>query len=280
MKNEKEFTLDRKFVNVLGSKMHYVEAGEGNTFLFLHGNPTSFFLWRNIIPLVAHYGRTIAPDLIGFGKSDKPKMGYRFLDHYRYLETFIQEMNLKDMVLVGHDWGGVLGFYYAMNHLENVKGISFFETFPFTFSWDYFPLRYKIAFRLFRTPLVGQFLIMVLNVFINQMLPGAVVKKLPKEVLEEYQKPFQTIQSRYPIYVWPNELPIEGRENETFRVIKKLELFLPKFDIPMLLLTASPGGVIRKEKIEWLRKKIKNLTIKDVGNGIHFLQEDNPEGIT
>jgi pimeloyl-ACP methyl ester carboxylesterase len=274
-----EFPFESKFAEVKGSKIHYIEQGEGQVFLFLHGNPTWSYLWRNVIPPVARHGRCVAFDLIGFGKSDKPNSGYTFLEHYEYVEEFIDTLGLKDIILVGHDWGGVLGFYYALNHRDNVRGIAFMETFPFTFNWDYFPGGFRTGFKLFRTPLIGQFLIMVLNMFVNKLLPSAVYGELSKEIHQNYRRPFPTIKSRYPVYVWPNELPIEGRESKTFKAIKRIEESLSEFDFPMLLITCKPGGVLRKEKIDWLRSKIRNLTIKDIGHGIHFIQEDNPVGI-
>ncbi len=274
-----DYPYESKFLDVHGSKIHYIEKGKGTTFLFLHGNPTWSYLWRNVIPPIAKDGCCIALDLVGFGKSDKPDIEYKFLDHYNYVEDFIGKKKLKDIVLVGHDWGGVLGFYYAMHHPENIRGIAFMETFPFTFSWDYFPGKFRIGFKLFRTPLIGKFMIMVLNMFVNKIIPASVYRSVSKEILRNYKKPFPTVKSRYPVYVWPNELPIEGRENDTYREINKLEGSLSDFTCPMLLFTSTPGGVIRQEKVEWLKKTIKDLTIKDIGRGIHFVQEDNPVGI-
>ncbi len=274
-----DFNFESRFIEVNGTQIHFIERGTGQVFLFIHGNPTWSYLWRNIIPPVSSLGRCIAFDLVGFGKSARPDISYRFLEHYRYVEGFISRMGLKDIVLVGHDWGGVLGFYYAMNHPENIKGIACMETFPFTFSWDYFPLKFRLGFRLFRTPLIGKFLIMGLNVFVNRLLPASVYRGISREAHKEYQKMFPTIRSRYPVYVWPNELPIVGSENETFRAIKKIEAFLSECSFPILLFTARPGGIIRQERITWFSNTVSDLTIKDIGNGIHFVQEDNPSAI-
>lgn len=274
-----EFPFESKYVQVHGHQIHYIEKGQGPVFLFLHGNPTWSYLWRNVIPPIAEHGRCVALDLMGFGKSDRPRIGYRFLDHYRYVTGFIETLQLKDIILVGHDWGGVLGFYYSLNNQENIKGIAFMETFPFTFSWDEFPRDFKLGFKLFRTPGIGHFLIMVMNVFVNKILPSAVYRELSEEIHANYKACFPTIRSRYPVYVWPNELPIEGRYNKTFQIIQKIEDALPQFKMPMLLITAEPGGVIRKYRLDWLRKRIHQLTVKSIGPGIHFLQEDNPLGI-
>ncbi len=274
-----DFPYESRFIEVNGSRIHYVEQGEGQVFLFLHGNPTSSYLWRNIIPEVSKHGRCIAPDLIGFGKSDRPDIGYTFTEHYDYIKGFIEALGLNDIVLVIHDWGGPLGFYYAMQNTGNVKGIAFMETFAFTFKWDDFPKDFKMGFKLFRTPIIGQIVIMVLNVFIKQIMPKATHRTLSKEIHDNYKKAFPTINSRFPVYVWPNEIPIEGDENETFRKMKALEEFFPEFEIPMLMFTSTPGGIISPKKAQWFRDRSKDLTEVDLGPGIHYLQEDNPDGI-
>jgi pimeloyl-ACP methyl ester carboxylesterase len=274
-----EYPFESRYVEVLGSKIHYIEEGEGQAFLFLHGNPTWSYLWRNIIPPVSQVGRCVAPDLVGFGRSAKPDMGYTFLEHYRYVEGFIEQMQLRDIILVIHDWGGALGFYYALNHRENVKGIAFMETFPFCIPWTDFPLKFGLTFRLFRTPVIGQLMIMRLNMFVNQVLPAAIHGKLPKEIHARYKEPFPTVKSRFPVYVWPNELPIEDRQGNTYREIKRVEEALPEFAFPMLLFSATPGGLIPPNRVEWFKRTIKDLTVKDIGPGLHYLQEDNPAGI-
>jgi len=274
-----DYPFESRHLDVLGEKMHYIEQGKGRPFLFLHGNPTWSYLWRNILPSVSQIGRSVAPDLVGFGKSAKPNIGYTFLEHYGYVQGFIQEMQLKDLILVVHDWGGALGFYYALNHPENVKGIAFMETFPFSVSWGDFPLGFGLVFRLFRTPVVGKLMIMRMNMFVDRVLPAATRRKLPKEVHARYREPFPTVQSRYPVYVWPNELPISDRQGETYREIKRVESALPEFSFPMLLFSSTPGGLIPPKRVEWLRQKIRDLTVKDIGPGIHYLQEDNPAGI-
>jgi haloalkane dehalogenase len=160
-----------------------------------------------------------------------------------------------------------------------VKGIAFMETFPFSISWSEFPLGFGLGFRLFRTPIIGQFMIMRLNMFVNQVLPAAVHRKLPKEIHARYKEPFPTVKSRFPIYVWPNELPIDDRQSETYREITRVEAALPEFTFPMLLFSSTPGGLIPPKRVEWFKKRIKDLTVKDIGPGIHYLQEDNPAGI-
>ena len=274
------FPFESRFIDVHGSRLHYVDEGKGRPFVFLHGNPTWSYIWRNVIPPMSGKVRCIALDLVGFGKSDKPSIGYTFLEHYRYLSGFMKTLKLRDAVLVGHDWGGVLGFYYAMEQREHVAGMAFMETFPFTFRWDDFPRDFRIAFRLFRTPGIGHFLIMGMNIFINKLIPASVYRGISDEIHENYRKPFPTVRSRFPIYVWPNELPVEGRENETFHAIKKIERTLHEFSFPMLLFTCNPGGVIRTERVKWLREQIQDLTVEDLGPGIHYVQENNPWDIS
>jgi len=279
MAHSADFPFQSRYAEVLGSKMHYIEQGDGPVYLFLHGNPTSSYLWRNVIPPVAAHARCIAPDLIGFGKSDRPDIGYRFLDHYRYLEGFIGALGLKDLVIVGHDWGGALGFYYAMNNPGNVKGYAALETFASTFRWEDFPADFRMGFKLFRTPIVGQFMIMVMNVFINKLLPSAIHGELSKEAHAHYRSAFPTIRSRYPVYVWPNEIPIDDRKNDTYDAMSELERRFSEFEFPILLFTSKPGGIVTPKRVEWFRKNTRDLMVRNIGPGLHYLQEDNPVGL-
>ncbi|HZA69335.1 MAG TPA: haloalkane dehalogenase, partial [Nitrososphaeraceae archaeon] len=171
-----EFKFESNYVEMLGSKMHYIDEGEGDPILFIHGNPTSSYLWRNIIPYVEPYGRAIAVDLMGMGKSDKPDIDYRFVDHAKYLEAFIEKLGLKNITLVVHDWGSALGFNYAMRHEDNVKGIAFMEAFLMPLTWDGFPNNAKKIFQLIRTPDVGYDLIVNKNFFVEQLLPSAILR--------------------------------------------------------------------------------------------------------
>src|SRR3954464_10797213 len=184
-------------IDVHGSRMHYVEEGEGPSVLFLHGNPTSSYLWRNVIPHVSGGARCIAPDLIGMGRSDKPDIDYRFVDHARYLDGFIEALGLGDVVLVLHDWGSGLGFHWARRHADRVRGLAFMEAIlaPVS-SWDAFPEGARQMFQAFRTPEVGWDLICKQNVFVEQALPGSVVRKLSDEEMDAYRAPFPDEASR------------------------------------------------------------------------------------
>ena len=166
------------FVDVLGSRMHYVESGVGDPVLFLHGNPTSSYLWRNVMPHLTPVARCIAPDLIGMGRSDKPVLEYRLADHVRYVDGFIEALGLTRVTLVVHDWGSALGFHHARRHETNVKGIAFMEAVVRPLSWDEWPHTVRPLFQQFRTPEVGWDLIVNKNVFIEQVLPGAIQRRL------------------------------------------------------------------------------------------------------
>ena len=284
-----EFPFQSKYLDIGGSKIHYVEQGKGadNTVLFLHGCPTSSYLWRNIIPIVAaaSNNRCIALDLIGFGKSDKPDLDYNFQDHFKYVKEFIDEMQLgnnKNLIIVGHDWGGVLGFWYALDHQDSIKGMAFMETFPFTISIEDFPPDFANLLQAFRTKGSGYELIQVQNVFVEQVLPSAVFNKqnLSEEIIKHYRAPFPTVESRKPIRRFPEMLPLDPNvESEAYKIFQKLETSLSEFKFPMLLIKGNPGAVIPEPRVKWLQEKIPHLVVRDIGQGIHYLQEDNSEGI-
>jgi haloalkane dehalogenase len=270
-----DFPFASQYIEVHGSKLHYIDEGSGDPILFLHGNPTSSYLWRNIVPHLTPHGRCIALDLIGMGKSDKPDIPYRFLDHAKYVEGFIERLDLSGITLVVHDWGSGLGFHYAMRHEHNVKAIAFMEAIIKPSSWDGFPPDFKMGFKMMRSPL-GWFLISVLNIFVNQILPKAVVRPLTPEEKRYYEAPFKTIRSRKPVRRWPMEIPIDGKPADMQEIVAFYSGRLQQSDLPKLLFYASPGGIIDAKTLEWCRKHLKNLTTVDIGQGIHYLQEDNP----
>ena len=277
-----KFSFENKFIDIGGSSLHFIEEGKGNPILFLHGNPTSCYLWRNIVPLVSSGSHCMALDLIGFGKSDKPDIDYNFQDHYKYIEAFIDALELKNIVIVGHDWGGILGFWYALNHQENVRGIAFMETFPFTFTIDVFPPEFAKLIQAFRTPEQGYQLIQVQNIFVEQILPLNVFNKknVTEELMENYRHPFPTVESRKPIRRFPEMLPLDPNvEKEAYGVIRTIEESLDSFKFPMMLIKGNPGAIISEKRVEWLRARIPDLLVNDIGSCYHYLQEDNPEGI-
>ena len=244
-------------------------------FIFYVGQSTSY-LWRNIIPYLIPHGRCIAPDLIGMGKSDKPDLDYRFFDHSKYLEGFIEKLDLSDVTLVIHDWGSGLGFHYAMRHENNIKGIAFMEAMLKPMKWSEFPNDQKMGFKLFRTTGIGWFMISVMNMFINQLLPQMIVRKLSKEEKIIYKAPYKTISSRKPVRQWPLEIPIDGQPSDVYDAILYYSEKLQKSDLPKILFSASPGAIIDSQYVEWCQQNLKNLKVVDIGEGLHFIQEDNP----
>ena len=271
-----EFPFTSRFIEVHGSRIHYIEEGTGDPILFIHGNPTSSYLWRNIIPYLTIYGRCIAIDLIGMGQSDKPDLDYRFVDHAKYVDGFIEKMKLTNITFVIHDWGSALGFNYAMHHENEVKGIAFMEAILKTVSWDDFPKDFKMGFKLFRAPIIGWLMIAGMNVFIEQILPKAIVRKLTEAEKNHYRAPYRRLKDRKPLWRWPNEIPIDGKPADVTQVVQQYGQKLQESELPKLLFFAQPGGLITSPMVEWCEQKLKNLKSVDIGPGIHYLQEDNP----
>jgi len=272
-----DFPYKSNYIEVHGSKIHYVDEGSGDPILFLHGNPTSSYLWRNVIPHVTSLARCIAPDLIGMGKSDKPDIEYRFFDHAEYLEGFIDEMGIRNITLVVHDWGSALGFHSAMRHENNVKGLAFMEAILLPVpSWEMFDPDLKAIFQGFRTPDVGWDMIVNKNMFVEQVLPEATVRKLREEEMRHYREPFREPSSRKPLWRWPNELPIEGEPANVVEAVENYNQWLQQTDLPKLLFYGHPGVIITAPVVEWCKRNLKQLKTVDIGRGLHYLQEDNP----
>ncbi len=272
-----DFPFESKYAEIHGSKIHYIDEGSGDPILFLHGNPTSCYLWRNIIPYLIPQGRCIALDLIGMGKSDKPDLDYRFFDHSKYVEGFIDKLDLSNITLVIHDWGSGLGFHYAMKHESKIKGIAFMEALIKPMQWEDFPSGFRIGFKLFRTAGIGWFMISVMNMFVNQILPQSIVRKLSTEEKDYYGNPYKTVKSRKPVRQWPCEIPIDGQPSDMYEVISNYNQKLQESELPKLLFYATPGGIIDSKTVDWCQQNLKNLKLIDIGAGIHFLQEDNPD---
>jgi haloalkane dehalogenase len=274
------FPFESRVVDVNGSSMHYVEQGEGSPVLFVHGNPTSSYLWRNVIPHVSGSARCIAIDLIGMGRSDKPDLEYRFVDHSRYFEGAVAALGLEDVALVLHDWGSALGFHYARRNERNVRGLVFMEAIlgPVP-SWDAFPPDARELFQSFRTPDVGWDLIARQNMFVEQVLPGSVLRTLSDEEMDRYREPFPDEQSRKPLWRWPNEIPIAGEPADVAELVTAYAGWLQETEIPKLLFHADPGALVPPPAVEWARAALPNLETVDLGAGVHFLQEDHPHAI-
>jgi haloalkane dehalogenase len=273
-----EFRFESKFVDVHGSKMHYVDVGEGDPILFLHGNPTSSYLWRNIIPHLSGQARCIAPDLIGMGKSDHPEIPYRYDDQYRYVSGFVDELGIgSNLTLVIHDWGSGLGFRWTHEHEESVKGIAFMEAMLGPLTWEIMPANYRMGFRMMRSPGTGWLMISVGNVFINKMLPDMVYRGLSPEAQRYYASAFPTVASRKAVRQWPREIPIDGKPADNAAIVEAFGDWLTRTELPKLLFHGNPGTIIRKKEVAWCRENLANLRIVDIGDGYHFIQEDNPD---
>jgi len=275
------FPFESKFADVHGAKMHYIDIGSGKPVVFLHGNPTSSYLWRNVIPHVSATGggRCIAPDLIGMGKSDKPAgLAYSFMEHYRYVEGFIEALGLRDIVFVLHDWGGALALHYARQHEDNVRGLVLMETIVRPITWDEWPEQAKEVFQAFRTPAVGEQMILENNAFVEQVLPGAILRKLSDEEMDTYRAPYKTPASRLPTLRWPREIPIDGEPPDVTEAVEAFAMWLTQTDLPKLLITAQPGAIMRVTG-QWCLDNLPDLTHVDIGPGVHFIQEDHPHEI-
>ena len=273
------FPYESKYVDVLGSRMHYIDVGKGEPILFLHGNPTSSYLWRNVIPYVQDHYRAIAVDLIGMGKSDKPDIAYTYQDHKRYIEAFIAKLDLRDVTLVVHDWGSVLGFDYAMHHESNVRGIAFMEALvPPAFPAANPPAP-DSTFGRFRTPGVGEKLVLEENVFVERNLPGGVIRILSKEEMDYYRAPYPTPASRKPTLVWPRELPMGGEPARNVQAISQIGEWMRTTKMPMLHLWARPGALMPERVANELVTRVKNLQSTFIGAARHYVQEDQPEAI-
>ena len=274
------FPFPSKFLEVRGSQMHYVEEGEGDPVLFLHGNPTSSYLWRNIMPHVSPHARCIAPDLIGMGKSDKPDLEYRFFEHANYVEGFVDALELDNLTLVLHDWGSALGFHFAALDSKRIKAIAFMESIVLPVpSWDAFSSEFREIFQAFRTEGVGWDLIVNKHMFVEKILPSGVVRPLTEEEMNVYRAPYTDPSSRKPLWRWPNEIPIEGEPSDVAEAVNKYNRKLVDWDVPKLLFYAEPGAIMPRPMVEWCEVNLKNLTSINLGAGSHYLQEDHPHAI-
>ena len=263
-------------IPVLDSTMHYVETGSGDPIVFLHGNPTSSYLWRNVIPPLAGEGRCLAPDLIGMGKSGKPDLAYHLLDHARYLDAWFDALDLRRVTLVVHDWGSALGIYWARRHPERVAGIAMMEAILRSIPWDEFPKEIAELFRGFRTPGAGEQLVLEQNVFVEQVFPGAILRRLTDAEMAAYRAPFPDAKSRRPVLAWPRQLPLGGEPADIIAVLGESERWLATSDVPKLLLTFEPGVLITEPVARWCETRFRNLTVRKIGPGTHFVQEDHP----
>ena len=274
---------EKKFCSVLGKQMAYVDEGEGDAILFLHGNPTSSFLWRNVMPHLAGHGRCIAPDLIGMGDSEKltdsgPE-SYRFVEHRQYLDALLEQLDLGDAVtLVIHDWGSALGFDWANRHRERLKGIAYMEAIVAPIpSWDDWPPPVVPVFQAFRSE-AGEQMVIEQNAFVEQVLPGAILRDLDDAEMTEHRRPFlEPGESRRPTLTWPRQIPIAGEPEDVVAISADYAAWLATSDLPKLFINAEPGAILRGAVREICRKRPNQTEIQVAGS--HFVQEDSPDEI-
>lgn len=277
------FPYEPHYADVFGSRMHYIKQGKGETILLLHGNPSWSYAWRNIIPHLSPLGECIAPDLIGFGRSAKPKIQYHWFEHARYLEAFIQTLGLENITLVLHDQGSALGFHYAMQNRSNIKAIAFFEALVRPFTWENFATpQFRELFKQFRTGGIGGLgwqMIVDQNIFIEQLLPQASGRKLSDKEMDYYREPFRDPPSRLPIWRFAQETAIGGTPSDVWNAVSEYSRKLKESNLPKLLLYATPGALLTQEHVQWCEQNFNNLVSVDIGPGIHFLEESSPHRI-
>ncbi|MBA2338192.1 MAG: haloalkane dehalogenase [Acidimicrobiia bacterium] len=268
---------EKRRLTVMGADMAYVEMGEGDPIVFLHGNPTSSYLWRTVAPLLAGRGRCIVPDLIGMGDSAKVASGpgaYSFDDHRTYLDAFLELARVEAAVtLVGHDWGGALAFDWADRHREAVAGIVYMETIVMPLTWDDWPQAARGIFKAMRTE-VGEDMVLNKNVFVERILPASVLTPLGPEVMDEYRRPFaQPGETRRPTLTWPRQIPIDGEPADVAQVVDDYGKWLATSEIPKLFVNANPGSILVGRQREFCRTWPNQVEV--TVPGIHFIQEDS-----
>lgn len=273
---------EKQFAKIDGYSLAYVDRGAGRPMLFLHGNPTSSYLWRNLIQPLSRQYRCVAPDLIGMGDSDKLTPSgpdrYTFFEHRKFIDAFIDSLGLREPVLlVVHDWGSALGFDWAMRHAERVRGIAYMEAIAGIRTWNDYPSPARALFQAYRSP-EGERLILEENTFVEQNLPASILRKLTQEEHDEYRRPFREPgESRRPTLSWPRQLPIEGEPRDICDVVSRYVAFLAQTKIPKLFVNAEPGRLLTGELRDACRRwpNQTEVTVR----GLHFVQEDAPDEI-
>lgn len=271
--------LPRKFIDVKGRRMAYVELGSGDPIIFQHGNPTSSYLWRNIMPALADVGRCIAVDLIGMGESDKlDEAGpdsYRYIEHRDYLFAAWQQLDVSDNVtLVLHDWGSALGFDWAQQNEDKVRGIAYMEGIVRPVTWGEWPDGARDIFQALRSD-AGEAMVLEKNVFVERILPGSIIRKMSADEMAHYRRPFENPgEDRRPTLTWPRQIPLEGEPEDVVAIVAQYAEWLQQSNLPKLFINAEPGAILTGKQREFCRN-FPNQTEVTVP-GIHFIQEDSP----
>ena len=274
---------EKCFKSIKGKNIAYVDVGEGCPIVLLHGNPTSSYLWRNVIPHLEGVGRVIAPDLIGQGDSEKlpdnegPKR-YSFEIAYDYLEGLLEELDVTaDVTLVVHDWGSALGFHWARHHSEAVKGIAYMEAIVCPVTWDDWPESARGIFKGFRSD-KGEDLVLQRNMFVEAVLPSSVIRQMGDEEMDHYRKAFSNVSDRQPTLNWPRQIPIDGEPPHMVDLVTSYgEWMAGNEDLPKLFINADPGSILTGKARKFCRTwpNQKEVTVA----GTHFIQEDSPAEI-
>ena len=272
----------KKRTRVLGYQMAYVDEGSGDPIVLLHGNPTSSYLWRNVIPHISDLGRCVAPDLIGMGDSDKLKESgpdsYTFVEHRKYLDALLEKIGVTENVtFVVHDWGSALGFDWAHRHPDKVKGIAYMEAIVLHYNWSDWPDDARKIFQGFRSP-AGEEMVLDKNYFVELVLPASVIRKMTDAEMDAYRRPFRNPgEDRRPTLSWPRQIPIEDQPPDVVGTVIAYGQWLAESDIPKLFVNAEPGAILRGRARDFCRtwSNQKEVTVR----GNHFIQEDSPDDI-
>ena len=275
-------SAEKKYIEILGKRMAYIDYGEGDSIVFLHGNPASSFLWRNITPHLEGTGRIIVPDLIGMGDSEKldgiDNPDYKYHGQYKYLSTLLDSLELGDQInLVIHDWGSAMGFQYARENPDRIKSISFMEAIVMPLKWDQWPENARNIFQLMRSD-AGEEIVLEKNIFVERILLNDSANGFTEEEKAEYIRPFKNPgEDRRPTLTWPRQIPIEGEPSEVVEEVSKNAEFHQVSDIPKLFINAEPGSILIGDQREFVRtwKNLKEVSVK----GNHFIQEHSPDEI-
>ena len=269
---------ERHRIAFLETEISYVDTGAGEPVVFLHGNPTSSYLWRNVIPHVEGLGHCLAPDLVGMGDSGAaPDGSYRFVDHARYLDAWFEALGLTNVTLVVHDWGSALGFYWAYRHPERVRGIAYMEAVVRPLTWEEWRDESRQIFQDLRSE-AGEEMVLEKNLFIEGILPSAVLRDLTEEEMNVYRRPYlEPGESRRPTLTWPRELPINGEPEDVVSIVDDYSKWLAQSDVPKLFVNAEPGAILTGSQREFCRTwpNQEEVTVR----GAHFVQEDSPHEI-
>jgi haloalkane dehalogenase len=270
--------FERRRLDVLDTHMAYVDVGAGDPIVLLHGNPTSSYLWRNVIPQLIDAGRCLAPDLIGMGRSGKAAGGrYRLVDHVRHLDAWFEALELRRVTLVVHDWGSALGFHWARRHPERVRALVYMEAIVRPVTWAEWPDAARKIFQALRSP-GGEEMILAKNVFVERILPASVLRGLTAEEMERYREPFREPgEGRRPTLTWPREIPIDGEPADVTDLVQAYATWLAGSPLPKLFVNADPGSILVGAQRDFCRTwpNQREVTVK----GSHFVQEDSPAEI-